>query len=63
MLHSTYANNQKEKETDVKVTYWHIPGGYDYINASVVVCWFDDKNLAERFCEKYRNPPEMACIG
>jgi hypothetical protein len=62
-LHTGIAKNKKENETDVRVTYWHIPGGCDYENAKLKECWFDDKENATKFCKRYEAPPAMACIG
>lgn len=42
------------------VSLWHLPGGYDAVNASVVVRYFDDMEEARRFAQKYQYPPEMA---
>jgi len=47
-------------ETTHAVSYWYIPGGWDYQNAEVLIRYFPNQELAEKFVKKYENPPEMA---
>lgn len=51
-----------EEDSKWHVTYWYVPGGSDYVNASVQSGYFSDKEAADRFAEKYSNGPEMACV-
>lgn len=46
----------------ITVSYWYVPGGYDYSNAVIVEKLFETQQEAEEFVLEYRNPPEMAMI-
>lgn len=51
-----------EANSVCKVSVWYIPGGFDYDRAEAIESFFADKNAAERFVERYQNPPEMAVL-
>lgn len=53
---------QQEPTSVAKVSFWHIPGGYDYSNAQVVLAYFSNLEAAERFERRYHDVPEMACM-
>ncbi len=42
------------------VSYWYIPGGWDYVNAQACVAFFDSEELARRVAAEYDMVPEMA---
>lgn len=44
------------------VSYWHIPGGWDYNHAEVHLAFFDDKKAAEKFVANNQEPPAMAFL-
>lgn len=51
-----------EPDSVCHISYWHIPGGYDYHHAEVRVAYFADKEVAEKLAAKYHMPPEMAMV-
>jgi hypothetical protein len=53
---------KRQPDTTHAVSYWHIPGGCDYINALAVDMYFSNEAKAVEFTEKHRNPPEMAIL-
>ena len=44
------------------ISYWHVPGGYNYVAAEARTCFIDDKAVADSIAERYRGAPEMAFI-
>lgn len=44
------------------VSYWHIPGGYDYMAAEVRKRYFANVEEAEFLARRYGMPPEMAFV-
>ena len=44
------------------VNFWHLPGGYDVENAQVVELYFDTKESAEGFHNKYKDSEAMTCL-
>jgi len=51
---------QPEADTKFVVSYWYIPGGYNYVNAEARVAYFADEAAATKFEKEYEYPPEMA---
>lgn len=50
-------------DTTHVVSWWHIPGGCDYHNATPCIAFFDNKEAAKEFArEKGDYPPEMATV-
>jgi hypothetical protein len=54
---------EQQTTTVAKVSFWHIPRGSDYHNATTVKCFFDNAEKAEAFANKYSQPPEMAVVA
>lgn len=48
--------------TVAPVSFWHIPGGTDYTNATVVLAFFDKLEDAQAFERQYSYPPELASL-
>lgn len=45
------------------VSYWHIPGGYDYSKARATILECDSEESAEAFaCDKGKDFPAMASV-
>jgi hypothetical protein len=62
MIHTIYGGTYKrETPTQVRVSYWYVPGGCDYSRATVVVAYFEPE-AAKYFTDKYHDPPEMAFV-
>lgn len=45
------------------VSFWHLPGGYDVVNARAIEFFFDDVDDAALFEKKFKAPPEMAFMS
>ncbi len=54
----------RQPDSRYAVNLWYIPGGYDYVNASVIVGFWPEelKAEAESFHNKYSGPGEMAVL-
>jgi len=52
----------KQADSVCFVSFWRIPGGYDYTNAYVVEAYFSDRDAAARIQKKYEMPPEMTYL-
>lgn len=59
---SQYGTAVPENDSVCYVSYWHIPGGCDYVNAIVMKRYFSDKEFAEKLADKYSYPPQMAFV-
>jgi len=57
-----YGDSQQQADSVCFISYWHIPGGYQYDQARVCKQFFHNKELAEQVAEKYSMPPEMAVV-
>lgn len=49
-------------ETACFVSYWHLPGGWDCVNATARNVYFSDLNAANRLASEYEASPEMAFV-
>lgn len=56
------ASTEKKKTSVASVSFWYIPGGYDYVNAQAVRVYFDDMEKAKKFEKDYDSIPEMAFL-
>ena len=54
--------DEQPKQVVAVVSYWYIPGGYDYMNARVEKRYFTDMQQAEQFAAQNEYPPEMALL-
>ena len=54
---------QRETTSKFVVSYWHIPGGANYSNATVMTAFTNTKEQAENLANYLgRMPPEMADV-
>ena len=44
------------------ISYWYVPGGYDYASAQACNAFIDDKAAADRIVARYEYPAEMAFL-
>lgn len=44
------------------ISYWHVPGGYDYVNAEARVCFMNDHAQAQAIAARYDVPTELAIL-
>lgn len=59
------ANDRQELKASTThlVSYWHIPGGYDYVNARASTVECDSEEAAEAVaCDKGKDFPAMASV-
>lgn len=59
---SIMSTAEQEPDSVCYISSWHIPGGWDYVNAKVVVEYFTDITLAQQVENKHKDTPEMACL-
>lgn len=53
---------EPQANTATAVSFWHIPGGCDYANATAIVAYFTDGDLAKKFAKDNDAPPTMAVL-
>lgn len=53
-----------KKDTVAKVSYWYIPSGYDYVNASCRLMYVPEHALEKvtQYVNDHNYPPEMPML-
>lgn len=44
-----------------KASFWHLPGGYDVVNAKAYMVYFEDEETRDVFVRLYKDDESMAC--
>ena len=50
-------------EGGFKASYWHLPGGYDVVNARAVAVWFGCEEVRSRFIKEWADTGHTASLS
>lgn len=60
LMYAKTGESTRQPDSKWAVEFWHLPGGYDVVNAQACIAYFNDEELATHFENRYKNREEMA---